>query len=596
MKKRSLGWIQNPSNTEALYNIVSIFVHNSEFNKRFRNEIVPLLMQFDLLADKCKFDDYLVQLSKPQIVVKYEDLKGKGSGSGSRRDAKCSGIIQACVEAQKHIEVRDSKSGTRQKIRKPYIDDWSADGFLRWAISIGFLDYDAVNDTCSISERGIRFVNTDTAETRKQVLGEAYLSYPPAVRVLKLLKDNGHLTKFEIGRELGFVGEDGFTSIDQALWIEAVNSTDADEAREARQNMEGSADKYARMISKWLVEIGWVSEEAKKVCASICDVEYSADVAQSFRITSEGLKNLKRAEGKSSKKRIAKIVYYEMLATKVPDKEYIRMRRGYILKYLQSKQCRTVDSIRRYLLGKGFDENIAIIKDDIVGLYQIGLNIANLHGGYKLYDDVVKFVLPQDANNVVKTDASILKAKVADKLKNVDHRYLVLLDLSRNGKANRDFEIETMGLLTKALEYKGKHLGGARRPDGVVYYGTNGVIIDTKAYSQGYTLPRGQVDEMARYVEENNRRDISINTNEWWNIFPDNVNKYNYLFVSSNFSGRFQDRLQEIANRTNVNGGVITAENLLYMAENLLTDRLSYKDSFDLLECNDEIQISIEED
>lgn len=595
MKKRSLGWIQNPSNTRALHNIVSVFVYNSNFNKRFRKEIIPVLRKLNLLEDKNKFKAYLVQLSQPQIVIKYEDLKGKGSGSCSRRDAKCSGIIQACVEAQKYIEIRDSKSGVRKKIKKPYIDDWSADGFLRWAISIGFLDYDAVYDTCAISERGIRFVRADTAEKKKQVLGEAYLSYPPSVRILKLLRDNGHLTKFEIGRELGFVGEDGFTSIDQALWIEAVNSTDADEAREARQNMEGSADKYARMISKWLAEIGWVSEEAKEVKASICDVEYSANVAQAFRITSEGLKNLKRAEGKSSKKRIAKIVYYEMLATKVPDKEYIRMRRGYILKYLQSKQCRTLKNIRQYLLNNGFEENTATIKDDIVGLYQIGLNIVNLHGGYRLYDDIAKFVLPIDVENVVKTDASILKAKVADKLKKLDHRYLVLLDLSRNGKANREFEIETMGLMTKALEYKGKHLGGSRRPDGIIYYGTNGVIIDTKAYSQGYALPRGQVDEMARYVEENTKKDTSINTVEWWKAFPDNINKYNYLFVSSSFSGRFQDRLQEIANRTSVNGGAITAENLLYFAEKILTDRLSYKDSFGLLEHNDEIKINIED-
>ena len=113
--------------------------------------------------------------------------------------------------------------------------------------------------------------------------------------------------------------------------------------------------------------------------------------------------------------------------------------------------------------------------------------------------------------------------------------------------------------------------------------------------SQGYALPRGQVDEMARYVEENTKKDTSINTVEWWKAFPDNINKYNYLFVSSSFSGRFQDRLQEIANRTSVNGGAITAENLLYFAEKILTDRLSYKDSFGLLEHNDEIKINIED-
>lgn len=596
MKKRSLGWIQNPSNTESLYNVVSVFSKRSDFHNKFVNEIIPFLMKFELLDDSDKFMQYLKQLSCDSIIIKYEDLKGKGSGKGARREAKCSGIIQACVQAQKHIVVMDKETGTQKNIRKPYVDDWSADGFLRWAISLGFLDYDAVSDTCTISERGSRFVNAKTLDDRNAVLGEAYLSYPPAVRVLKLLKENGHLTKFEIGRQLGFVGEDGFTSIDQSLWIEAVNSDDMDAAKEARQNMEGSSDKYARMIGKWLVNIGWLSEETKTVKTSVGNGQYSADVAQSFRITPEGMRNLKRADGKSSKKRIAKIVYYEMLATKAADKDYIRARRAHILKYLQTKQCRTIEGIRDYLNGKGFDENIATIKDDIVGLYQIGLNIANLHDGYKLYDDIEKLVIPSDAGKAVKTDASELKAKVAEKLENLDHRYLVLLDLARNGKANREFEMETMSLFTKALAYNGRHMGGSRRPDGILYYEMNGVIIDTKAYSKGYNLPRGQVDEMVRYIEENNKRDISINANEWWKYFPENITKYHYLFVSSNFMGRFQEKLWEISNRTKVNGGVITAENLLYMAEEILADRLSYKESFVLLEQNDEIQMSSRDD
>ena len=43
-----------------------------------------------------------------------------------------------------------------------------------------------------------------------------------------------------------------------------------------------------------------------------------------------------------------------------------------------------------------------------------------------------------------------------------------------------------MSLFVDELEYQGLHLGGSRRPDGIFYKDTNGVIVDTKAYSSGY--------------------------------------------------------------------------------------------------------------
>ena len=40
-----------------------------------------------------------------------------------------------------------------------------------------------------------------------------FLSYPPFVRLLSLLSENECMTKFEIGCQLGFIGEAGFTSV-----------------------------------------------------------------------------------------------------------------------------------------------------------------------------------------------------------------------------------------------------------------------------------------------------------------------------------------------------------------------------------------------
>ena len=88
-----------------------------------------------------------------------------------------------------------------------------------------------------------------------------------------------------------------------------------------------------------------------------------------------------------------------------------------------------------------------------------------------------------------------------------------------------------MSLFTDELNYQGLHLGGARRPDGLFYKDTNGVIVDTKAYSNGYNLPITQADEMIRYIEENKNRG-DLNPNQWWEHFGENVSSFSYLFIS----------------------------------------------------------------
>lgn len=245
MAERTLGWIQNPSSFENLKNVVSVFDKNTDMYKEILNTKLPKLVKYLDLKNKL-----ISEMKKDPLEMDYVLLKGHGIKSGQKRaEAECSGIVQAAITTQ----------GGRA-----YTDDWTADGFLRWGISIGLLDYDTEKDTVSITKLGEKFVKSNSEDTDKEILISAFLSYPPAVRILTLLENGEHLTKFEIGKQLGGLGEAGFTSIPQDLYIQAIELASETDKASIRSNTEGSADKYARMISGWLSKVGLVQRVEKK--------------------------------------------------------------------------------------------------------------------------------------------------------------------------------------------------------------------------------------------------------------------------------------------------------------------------------------------
>ena len=209
-------------------------------------------------------------------------------------------------------------------------------------------------------------------------------------------------------------------------------------------------------------------------------------------------------------------------------------------------------------------------------------------------DSIIGLEIPVIEGNekFEKSAISELKDTIRDKLVAIPHKYLVLIDLSFDGKSNRDFELQTIDLLTKELDFKGFRLGDTRKPDGIIFRSENGVIIDNKAYKEGYSLPMSQADEMIRYIEENKTRDKTQNSNEWWKHFDSTVREFRYLFVSSVFVGGFRDRLDYISKRTSVNGGAISSANLLLFAEGLKSKNITYEDGFKLFDRNDEISFT----
>lgn len=574
MAERTFGWVQEAYTIANLKNVVRVFVPDSAINKLLKTDKIPRL-----ITDEYHKDEMIAHLNTPKMNIPYTLLKGKGTPKGyTRTNAPCSGIIQAVLPGQ----------------RKEYQSDWPADSFLRWAVSIGFLDYDREKDTCSISDLGYKYaVSEDDSKEENEILTEAFLSYPPVCRILSLLESGNSMTKFEIGCQLGFVGEAGFTSIPQNLILQGLSaSTTSEERNKLLSDTEGTSDKYVRTICAWLKSIKWVMQVPKSVTADLGYMTHTDTIPQSYQITLEGKKILKYATGSSKFKRIDKRVMWDMLATKPSDRNYLRNRRTYLIKYL-STTYRSLDEIIVHLQTKGMAEDTGTISDDIQGLINIGINVNKSGDKFKIMDSIIGLEIPDSVKSAgaVKSDLSLLKDDIRKKLSHINHKYLVLIDLGFDGQADREYELQTADLLTGELDFKGSRLGDTRKPDVCVYHDKNGLIIDNKAYGNGYSLPIKQADEMFRYIEENQKRDKALNSNEWWTIFDDAVSKFNFAFVSGEFTGGFKDRIENISRRSGINGAAINSVNLLLLAEEIKSGRLSYADAFDMFECNDEIKI-----
>lgn len=565
---RTFGWVQDSGEIESLYKVVSVFNKDSATYKELVNSRISQLIEVRDGRNRL-----IEALKANPFKIKYSDLVG--TTFKPRPSARCNGIIQAIVEGQ----------------RRAFIGNWPADNFIRWAQCLGFIKYNYYDDTFEITETGLEFSNSQEGEQREEILENALLSYPPVVRILNLLEDGSVKTKFELGKNLGFVGEDGFTSLPQDILVMSLaNIDDVKEKNKLKTDTEGSADKYARMISKWLTKMGLLNQVPKVITVQIGTDTYTASIGQAYVITAKGIKALNKARGKSKYKRIAKNISWEMFATKGGDRDYIRTRRSYILKILvDNKNGITLEEIRDILeLQYMTSELFTVVRDDIEGLINIGLNINIVNNKYFFDDEINDFVIPRikDENNE-KSEITIKKDTLRETLDELSHEYLSLIDLSFDSKQNRLFEMKVLELLTKECQYNGLHLGGSRKPDGIIYTSNlkenYGVIIDTKAYSKGYDLPISQVDEMTRYVVENNERDETRNPNKWWNHFSSDIDEFYFTFISGEFRGNIDEKLNRISIATNRKGVAIAIISLLKLANEIKAGRMelnSVKDIF----------------
>lgn len=583
---RTFGWVQNPGDITKLKKVAGIFLKDSKENLWLRNERLPLLLKYGLIS-KSDYDIFVDELSKDNIEIKYQLLKGCGAGGKSRASALCTGIVQAVIDGQQKRVYTDGTD--KIEIKKPYTDDWSAEGYIRWAVSCSLLEYSNENDTCKITPLGVDLVGAPEGSVgEKECYSVALLSYPPVIRILSLLEKKDKQTKFELGRQLGFKGELGFTSIPQGMYLCDYSSATTPAERSAvRSNMEGDSDKYARGIASWCSQMGWVTSETGPVSDSYRGTSYTGSL-QKFSITRDGEKALVKARGNSSNPRLPRTVMFEMLASnKAPGADYLRYQRAAILKVL-APSAKSLAQIENALKGYDVDMDQSAILDSIGGLNSIGIEITYEHSKYRLKDKIERLSLPP-RSVCVKDNVNDIKDRIRPKLTNLNHKYLILVDLAYSDAASRakknadalEFEIQTSELFTKELSFDGAHLGGSNKPDVIVSYDNKGTIIDNKSYKDGLNISAGLRDEMSRYVNENLLRNSRLNPNEWWLNFDPKVNDFTFLFVTSFLKGNYKTQLDYIsATNGNTPGAAINVENLLYLSEGIKTGKYTPNDFY----------------
>ncbi len=553
---RTFGWVQDPGNLRSLCDVVAVFDPNSPKHRELTETVIPALVEARDGRDRL-----LAALQARPLQIPYSDLAG--TAFFPRRTSRCNGIIQATVKGQ----------------GCDFIGDWPANNFVRWAHCFGFIRYSYENDAFEITEQGLELTAARPAEGEAlsgrecELLTAAALAYPPAIRILTLLSESEdtHLTKFELGACLGFIGEDGFTSLPQTVFVRSLATAALQDRKTMKANWEGSSDKYARMIAGWLEKLGLVQRLPKRVTVSLGGMQYSETIGQAYVITAAGMTALRRANGGSRHRRIVKNLCWEMFCTKGADRAYIRTRRALILKLLsESRQALTVENIVEGLRDFRIEARDSTVADDIRGLINIGLRILPNEEGYRFDDVIADFVIPL-SQELTSSDLTETKEALREQLTHLSHEYLSLIDLAYDSRQNRLFEIKTMELLTEACGYQGLHLGGGRRPDGIAYTleapKGYGIIVDTKAYSNGYSLPISQADEMERYIGENRARDGQLNRNRWWEHFDGALEDFYFLFVSGHFIGNCQAQLDRIERSKSILGAAVPIAELLLLTE-----------------------------
>lgn len=576
MKVRTYGWVQNPSDFDNLKLVIQIFDSDSDHYKKLRDRTVQEVIYFSEEKNSLqnKLDLGLEKFTFKDLVGTCRNAAGEPSGK-KRAEAVADSLIQITVLPQ-----------SNKTAGKKHTDNWSSSGFLSWGLSLGFLNHCPESDEVTITELGRLFSRSDADPCRDEYLLQAISSYPPATRVLNILEESKDasgnyvpLSKYQIGSKLGFKGEPGFTSYPHEFAEKALlEEQNKKERKKLLSDFEGTSDKYARMIATWLKKLGLVQIIKPKVVSQDGKV---TGTFQRYTLTAQGVRQIRNINGNSSNARIKKYVFWSMLGTKVENLNYVRTRRAVTLNYLLKNS--SMVNLKEELRSKGFIDSDSIIRADILGFNNIGIRVDYsddwLHLNLRDRFDPIDIPGLQVTKEIVISERAAQKDRIMENT-DLPLRFYELIDIAYAGKQrNRDFELLTMELLNEAYGFETKSLGGANKPDGIAYLDTYGVIVDTKAYKNGYGRSKSAEDQMVRYVEENKRRDEKINSTKWWLGFPQSLSSQSiyFLWVSSYFINMFSDQILSASARSGAKGAALSVENLLLGADKYLKGEINHE-------------------
>lgn len=482
-------------------------------------------------------------------------------------------------QLRKAVEVLDIGMGEKievSKSRKPIgkalnIGRWADENYTRFAQALGFIDYDRAGDDFSITKLGLDLLKTKPGSTQEQEIFEkGLLSYPPVTRILGLLINERHLTKFEIGKRLGFQGEKGFPTYAIELFVkEYAKAKTEKERNQIISNKESTADKYARMICHYLIQVAWVESVPKELECKEGSIIYKARTPHAFVITDKGRIAYRRAMGVSTQRKVVKRISYEMLASgKQTGYSQLRHRRTLILELLaKKKKLLSVEEIHKYLSNKKIIVELSDIYKDLHGLINCGTSIEKVGNQFQLTDQLELDIPEQEVFELKGKELiqRIIK-KMLKNLKTVPEEYIQrLITESFIGELNRKFENTVFELYNKIIGFQGEKLAGPHRPDLLLWYkailknDSYGLIVDAKSREDYFRIGITEVDKMRRYLE-----DFSGRLTKKYQ-----VSRVHFLWVSSGFKGTFKYSVEKLNSKTGAKGALISSQNSLILAENV---------------------------
>ena len=409
---------------------------------------------------------------------------------------------------------------------------------------------------CPIADeykRGIRVLSDE----EKAVFRRGLLTNPPVVRVLTLLNEDmrgaGHgLSKYDIGVQLGFAGDIGFTHHDPN-WVARNNYSFNDK--------EGDADKWARTILSWLSQVDWVIREGHQ--------RIEGKRLSTFRAFPV-VENVLRYDAG----RITRNVPIEMLCSDHhPYPKLIQKRRSIILRELANNSQVTVAGLIDALSNEEVETTETVVQFELVLLCQAGFMILEDGGYYGLQDRIiVDAPAIEDVEEPDNVTEALIEENVVRYQDTIPGRVVDgLIRYGYNGSMNNEFE-EKVGEYFKFLGYNVDQQGQgrgrvadviAKYVDDQVYARSYGIIIDAKATSRTYGFSASDKRKMKEYINKHGRE-----------LAQEAITHHAFSFISSRFVQDVEPHLQEVARDTHVNGVAINVLTLLALGDRIRSGQL----------------------
>jgi arginine repressor len=446
---------------------------------------------------------------------------------------------------------------------------WDARCRIKAICASGMVEIDRIKQGYHLTSLGKELCNAPKSDTyfrrmriltheEVEIFRRGLLTNPPVISVLNIINESkkrgvSGLSKYDVGSQLGFVGDVGFTHFEAEYVIQ--NGRRFNDA-------EGDADKWARTIISWLMQVGWVINSGSR------DV-YGESLAL-YTTTNEVDKVLQYAARST-----VKYVPQEMLCSDHhPFAEIIQRRRVSILRILSQKSIVPIVEMVESMRALDIDTDEETLAFDIINLRQAGIQISKERSYYRLIDKI-KLDIPTQ-------EFSCVRRSVDGVEKQIEHFVTIYADsiptrlvdnIIRYGydgtKSAALFEM-TIDKLFSFMGYESKCLGQGqgRVADIVAKYRDAqppklyAVIIDVKAYER-YSFPAGDVRKMKEY--------ISFHGND---LYQDRIPRHAFAFISMAFTN-INEKLEEIANDTAVSGTAIDVYTLLELSSKVSQQQVS---------------------